>query len=119
MEQCGILKDTSFTTTDTSNGKDYYDGLLKAIRTVNENYQAVAGELKLWQTNYNNLLAEFEEVSAIAQQQEQEIDRLREEIKELAKALYYTWDNVCWEKDIPDFIKLALDRARAIVHGGE
>jgi hypothetical protein len=34
-------------------------------------------ENKQWETNYNNLSAEFEEVSAIAQAQAKELEKLR------------------------------------------
>lgn len=48
---------------------------------LRKNVIALRQENKQWETNYNNLSAEFEEVSAIAQAQAKEIERLNRIIR--------------------------------------
>lgn len=93
IEPCSILKDVPTITTNTTAPVQQAD-----------NY-------KLLETNYNNLLAEFEEISAIASEQNMEID-------EYAAVLVQTWDNIFHNAPVPERIKPILEKARAIVKGG-
>jgi molecular chaperone GrpE (heat shock protein) len=75
------------------------------------NYERLLVENKQWETNYNNLSAEFEEVSAIAQAQ-------KEQIEKFARALVHTWDNVFATNPVSESIEEALQDAREIVYLG-
>jgi hypothetical protein len=58
-------------------GHDYAEYIIEACN----NYERLLSENKQWETNYNNLSAEFEEVSAIAQSQEKDIAYLKEQLR--------------------------------------
>jgi hypothetical protein len=57
--------------------KEFAQGLVNKAN----NHERLLSENKQWETNYNNLSAEFEEVSAIAQSQEKDIAYLKEQLR--------------------------------------
>lgn len=60
MEPCGILAEVSTTTTD---------GTTDLCEMLRQKIKALVSECKSWETNYQNLLAEYEKLSEIAQGQ--------------------------------------------------
>jgi hypothetical protein len=58
-------------------GNIFYNDEVEKIVEACNNYERLLSENKQWETNYNNLSAEFEEVSAIAQAQAKEIEELK------------------------------------------
>jgi hypothetical protein len=82
------------------------------------NYERLQAENKAWETNYNNLTAQFEEVSAIAQKQEVKITN-RENVLSYVKTVLVDARNYVADRalSIEDDIDEAISTIEELLGG--
>ena len=75
-----VIKDANEDLVDNENDNNF-------IVEACNNYERLKAEVNSWETNYNNLLAQYEEISAIAYSKSEEVERYKRAIEDM-KARY-------------------------------